>query len=273
MSTSVNYDALFNMVQFNIHKSLISIGIQDDDYRRLSQLYDVDLSLLHKVISNIQESNTAYAKKLETKLDLTKLAEQPIKLAFLGDSITSDRMGYMNVIRRAMQGQDNVTFFDFAISGQKSGDLFTIMYPNVIGEHVDIAHIMIGTNDMRRMDDDTLLYHTSPAEYEKNLDYIVRELVRDRTKVILTTIPPVSTINTKKSYPNHRLLFLEEDRILYNDIIKRIAQEYGATLNDMDPLYGQFTVEELTIDDGLHLNNLGQELLTYGVMKTLLSVL
>ena len=240
MSTNVNYDALFNMVQFNIYKSLIPIGIQDTDYRRLALVHDVDEAILEQVISEIDANNSVYAKKLTNRFNLAKLAEKPVKLAFLGDSITSDRQSYLNIIRKAMDGQDNVTFLDFAISGQKSGDLFTIMYPNVISEHADIAHIMIGTNDMRRMDDDTLLYHTSPAEYEKNLDYIVRELVKDGTKVILTTISPVSQANAKKNYPNHRLLFTEEDRILFNDIVKRVAQKYGATVNDMDALYGQY---------------------------------
>lgn len=272
MSTNVNYDALFNMLQFNLYKSLIPIGIQDHDARRLAQVHDVDIAMIQQVISEIGENNAVYAKKLAEKFNLAKLAERPVKLAFLGDSITSDRQSYFNILRKAMAGRENVTFLDFSISGQKSGDLFTIMYPNIISVHADIAHIMIGTNDMRRMDDDTLLYHTSPAEYEKNLDYMVRELIKDGTKVILTTLSPVSQAKAKENYPNHRLLFLEEDRILFNDIIKRVAKKHGAIVNDMDALYGQYPVEELTIEDGLHLNALGQEVLTYGVVKTLLSI-
>ena len=272
MSNNISYGMLFSMMKFNIHKSLIPIGISDDDYPRLAKVYDADDALMEQVISTIEKSNTMYAQRLTDKFDLVKLIEKAVTLAFLGDSITSDRQSYFNIIRKAA-GNGAVTFLDYSISGQKSGDLFTIMYPDIISAHSDIAHVMIGTNDMRRMNDEMRLYHTSPEEYEKNLDYIVRALVNDGTKVILTTIPPVSQDKVSKNYPDHRMLFLEEDRILFNHILSHIAEKYGATLNNMDRFYCQHTPEELTIPDGIHLNALGQELLAYGVMQAILDVL
>ena len=272
MCNNISYGMLFSMMKFNIHKSLIPIGISDDDYSRLAKVYDADDALMEQVVSTIEKSNGLYAQRITEKFDFAKLIEKPITLAFLGDSITSDRQSYFNIIRKAT-GNGNAVFVDYAISGQKSGDLFTVMYPDIISVHSDIAHIMIGTNDMRRMNDEMRLYHTSPEEYEKNLDYIVRALVNDGTKVILTTIPPVSQEKVTKNYPDHRMLFLEEDRILFNHILSHIAEKYGATLNNMDSFYCQYTTEELTIPDGIHLNALGQELLSYGVMQTILDVL
>ena len=271
--SGVSYEALYNMLQFNLYKSLIPIGIQDNDCSRLAMVHGVSEEELCRVIMDIQEINANSARKLSAELDLSGLTKKPVKIAFLGDSITSDRHSYLNIIRKVVEGSENIKILDYSISGHKSADLFTAMYPDVISEHVDIAHILIGTNDMRKMADDSGLFHTSPSEYKKNLDYVVRALIEDGTKVVLSTISPVCQEIVQKHYPNHRMLFMEEDRTMFNSIVKGIAEKYGAKINDMDEIYGRYSVEELTIEDGLHLNIYGQQLLALGVAKALMDAI
>lgn len=264
-------DYRFNF-KFNLHKSLIPIGIDDNDYQRLKAVYGVDDAWMEETLSQFAQSNARYAEKLRRSFDLDKLEKKPVKIAFFGDSITSDRQSYLNILKDAVKDSKNVTLVDMAISAHKSVDLFTAIYPNMVAEHADIAHIMIGTNDVRRINDAQRLYHTSPNEYEKNVDYVVSALVKDGTKVILTTIPPYSQEKADKSFVGAHVLFLEEDRTLFNGILHRIAKKYGAVLNDMDPLYHQYPVEEITLDDGIHLNEIGQDLLAQGVVKTILEL-
>lgn len=272
MSNVPEIDYAFNF-KFNLHKSLIPIGIEDNDYERLQTVYGVDDKWMNESIAKIKESNVRQAEKLGSKFDFSKLVTKSVKIVFLGDSITSDRQSYLNILKEAMKKLPDINLVDMAISGHKSGDLFTAIYPNTIGEQADIAHIMIGTNDVRRINDDRKLYHTSPSEYEKNVEYVVSALVKEGTKVILTTIPPYSQEKADRSFVGAHVLFLEEDRKLFNGILTRIAEKYGAILNNMDDLYSKYSPEELTLDDGIHLNEMGQGLLCEGVAKTILELM
>ena len=272
MSTPSEIDYLFNF-KFNLHKSLIPIGIDDHDYDRLKTVYGVSDEWMKQTVESIESSNKQHAEMLSSQFDFEKLNKKPIKIVFFGDSITSDRQSYLNILKIALQNYKNVQLVDMAISAHKSGDLFTATYPNMIGEHADIAHIMIGTNDVRQINDEDRAYHTSPEEYEKNVDYVVSELTKDGTKVILTTIPPYSQDKADKSFVGCRALFLEESRKLFNSILAWTAEKHGALLNQMDELYAPYTAEELTLTDGIHLNAIGQDLLAQGVMKSILELM
>ena len=52
-----------------------------------------------------------------------------------------------------------------------------------------------------------------------------------------------------------------------------VAGKYGAVVNQMENVYGQYTAEELTRDDGIHLNELGHELLAQNLLKILLDMI
>lgn len=261
-------DYQFNF-KFNLHKSLLPIGIDDHDLSRLSVVYGVDSAWLRNETALIRRANARCAAHLETQFNLSALSGKQAKIIFLGDSITSDRQSYLNILKQALSGTPDLKLIDLAISAQKSVDLFTGVYPDIIAQRADIAHIMIGTNDVRRIDDERRLYHTSPAEYEKNMDFVIGALIRNGSSVILTTIPPFSREKAAQHFAGGYVLYLDEDRRLYNEILARLAQKHHAVLNQMDEAYSKYTAGELTLDDGIHLNTLGQELLACGVLKAL----
>ena len=130
-------------------------------------VYGVDSAWLRNEAALIRRANARCAAHLETQFNLSALSGKQAKIIFLGDSITSDRQSYLNILKQALSGTPDLKLIDLAISAQKSVDLFTGVYPDIIAQRADIAHIMIGTNDVRRIDDERRLYHTSPAEYEK----------------------------------------------------------------------------------------------------------
>lgn len=271
MSEAAQMDYFFNF-KFNLHKSLLPIGIDDHDYKRLETVYGVDEAWMRQAVEIIDASNRAQAAQLTAQFDLQKLNTRPLKIVFFGDSITSDRQSYLNVLKAATEGFKNLTLVDMAISAHKSVDLFTALFPGMIGEHADIAHIMIGTNDVRQMDDALRLFHTSPEEYEKNVDYVVSQLVQDGTQVILTTIPPFCEEKTARGFEGCRALFREESRVLFNNILEKIALRHGVLLNRMDARYAGHAAVDLTLDDGIHLNAVGQALLAQGVADAILQL-
>ena len=272
MSNVPEIDYAFNF-KFNLHKSIIPIGIDDYDYDRLKTVYGVSDEWMKQTVEAISASNKEHAEILAKKFDLEQLNKKPVKIVFFGDSITSDRQSYFNIMKVALQDCQNVNLVDMSISAHKSTDLFTALYPNMVGEHADIAHIMIGTNDVRQMDDDKRLHHTGPEEYEKNVRYVVSELVKDGTKVIITTMPPYSREKSSVVFAENRALFLEESRQLYNGILARVAKDCNVVLNEMDARYAAYTPEELTLDDGIHLNAIGQDILAEGVVEAIIDLI
>ncbi len=267
-----DFELSFNF-KFNLHKSIISIGIEDSDWERLAVVYGTDLHWVKTEVEKIEREVQEGAKKVASAMNLDKLkAARSLKVAFLGDSITSDRQSYLQMIREVVKDIPAFEIIDFSISGHKSGDLLTAMFPNVVGAEADIVHIMIGTNDLRRNDDKYGVSHTSIQEFEKNMNYIVGILREEGTKVILSTVPPFSQAKAVENFVGYRMLFREEDRQAFNEVLRKIARKYGAIVNEMDEIYGQYTPDELTLIDGIHLNQTGQELLAEGVVKKLVEM-
>lgn len=272
MANISEQERLFNF-RFNLHKTIFSIGIEDHDYVRLQEVYDVDSEWMKLIVSEFAQSNALYAQRLKEECDLSAFGLRPLKIIFLGDSNTSNRQSYLNILKAATEDYPQLQMVDKSVSGFKSGDLLTAIHPGVIGEHADIAHIMIGTNDFRRIVGSEKLYHTSPSEFEKNLDYVVSAFIKDGSRVILTTIPPFSKERSDKHFARSNGVFEEEDRQLYNAIIEKIAHKYGTYLNEMDELFARHTPEELTVPDGVHLGELGHSTLALGVTRSILNLL
>jgi len=260
--------------KFNVHKALGSMEISDTDQKMLAAVYNVDEADVALELQYARERISFFAEELRKETDLDFLKELPDKkIVFLGDSNTSNRHSYYNIIRTVLSEYPQITTIDRAISAQKAIDLFTAVYPATVDLHADIAHIMIGTNDVRRIDDRRDVFFTSPQEFEKNVEYIVSSLTKEGTKVILTTIPPISGIKTQIQYAGYHTVYLEEDRLLFNESLMRIAEKHGAILNQLDPVYAPYTAEELTLDDGLHLNDLGNTLLAKVLLQAILSAM
>jgi len=267
----ISYDFPF-CFKFRLHKAYCHfIGIIDSDNDRLRDVYGVDQDTYDAVIKAEEEHNAKYAEILKKKVDLSKLGERPLKIAFLGDSITSDRNSYLNIIKKAVEDMD-VEFFDFSVSGATTASMFAVARPDYTDVHADIAHIMIGTNDIRSIDDEIGYAITSATEFEKNVGYIVRELTKEGTKVIISTIPPIVLERAKAHFTASKMIVREEDRVAYNAILEKIADKYGAVFNKMDEHYGKYPMEELTFADGHHLNEIGQEILTEQVAKRIVEV-
>lgn len=262
-----NLEFQFNF-KFNLHKSCIPVGIDDHDYPRLSVVYGVPEEELMEEVRQTEAGNRAEAELLIAgkKDALAKLSGK--RIAFLGDSITSDRASYFNILRTALEGYD-VQLLDDSISGYKLVDIITSLVPNVTGFNADIVHIMIGSNDMKRTTDGADMILFSPEEYERDLNYLLQVLTKCGAKVIISTIPPFDLPKIKVKFWDANVQYFEEDRARFNAIVRGKAAQWGCMLNEMDPTYSGYTTDELTRDDGLHLNALGQRLMVNAVLDKL----
>lgn len=270
-------DAIFPLqmnLNFNLHKSLTPFGVDDFDAIRLAGVYGADIQMVQDELQDIRKHNERKAYKLCQEIDITPLKNiGETSIAFLGDSITSYRQSYFHIIRAALDDCRNIRFFDHSVTGYKSVDMMELVWPTLMSEAPAIAHIMIGTNDLWCVDG----YWDTPwigiAEYEKSLHCVASALAAIGTKMIFSTIPVLchEKLAAYNDVSGYRYRSRESDRQAYNDVVRNVAQEFDAAVNEMDSEYSQYSPADLTFSDGTHLNGLGQTVLAKKVLQYLIA--
>ena len=267
------FENAFNL-KFNLHKAYTDIGIKDDDAARLGTIYDIPQNEIGGVLEGFTAENKKNAAAVlaeypEIKIDSGKR----LKIAYIGDSITSDRISHQRIMQTILDPYISIEIRDFSISGWKVSDVYTAYYPGIANYAADIAVIMIGTNDMRITNDEFRYNHTSLGEFERDLTYVVRKLTDADCRVILCTLPPFCMEKMTPALPDWKILYTQEDRERYDAVILDTAEKCGCLLVDMRERYASYDPAEITIEDGLHLNGAGQTMLAGEVFKKLLPLL
>jgi len=255
------FEGEFNL-KFNLVKAYIDIGLSDDNAELMAMIYGLSPEEYSAAISGFEQSNRKNAAEvLAAHGAFHPDPDTPCKIAYLGDSITSDRESHQHIVREILKDCKNIVFKDFSVSGYKASDLFTQYYPDIADFSADIAVIMIGTNDMRITDDEYRFNHGGLSEYSRNIDYLTAKLTASGTKVIICTLPPFDMSKLDIALEGWKVLYTEESRGQYDEAIVSAAKAHGAILVDMREIYKDNASEDLTIEDGLHLNGKGQTLL------------
>jgi len=257
---------LYNCVKFNMHKLILDLPEQDAD--RIANVFQADRNEVETLIESFQQSVRAEAQRIRRDMTIPE-PEGKRSIVFLGDSITSDRESYLNTIRELYRDRPDVTIIDAAISGDKSDDAVMRFYERTLRYEPDVACILIGTNDLRRNDDDYAGSCVSLGDIEKNLRYMIALLKSRGAKVILTTISPIINEQLRTRFPDSNWRYEQFEIDALNQLIHDLSVEYRITLNDMRATYAQYSPEELLLKDGLHLNALGQRLLLRSTLACL----
>lgn len=257
---------LYHSIKFNMDKLATKENTNDSEW--LGYVFRASPLEVGKMLASFDETVE------QQRIGILKKMKKPEvhgrhRIAFIGDSITSDRESYLRVIQKLYQADETIQFIDAAFSGDKSDDAKMKLYFRVIRHKPDIVHILLGTNDMRRNQDDKGSTCVSIRDYEKNMDYIVSILRQVGCKIVLSTISPVDNAGLKRRYPQDHWYYERSDLECCNQILEKIALQHQIILNDMRNVYGKFQPQEILLKDGLHLNELGQSLLLEHVLKCL----
>jgi lysophospholipase L1-like esterase len=267
------FENAFNL-KFNLHKAYTDIGIKDDDAVRLGYIYEIPQDEIGGVMEGFAAENRKNAAAVLAGYPEIRInKEKHVKIAYIGDSITSDRISHQRIMQTMLAPYPNIEIADFSISGWKVSDVYTAYYPGIANFAPDIAVVMIGTNDMRITNDEFRLHHTSLPEYERDLDYVVKKLTGDNCRVIICTLPPFCMEKMTIALPDWKILYTGKDRERYDAVIINIAEKYDCILADMREKYAVYDPAEITIEDGLHLNGAGQTMLAGEVLQKLFPLL
>ncbi len=108
----------------------------------------------------------------------------------------------------------------------------------------------------------------SKDAFKDSLKNFVAIANKYNAKTILVNITPV--IEEKNKEPNHRgkvrsNKYVEE----YNEIVKQVADEESVELANVYSLFNEAGLDSLFIDDGLHPNSLGHEIIFDAVLSSI----
>ena len=236
-------------VRFNLHNSICSYPISFDILKPLVDISEEELKDWLKEIDHIQ-NNRAMRLKTSYSQQIEKLNGK--KVLFLGDSITSDNLGYRETVIRAA----GLKGINGSISGGTSSMILHSAKMLIESEKPDIVSLMIGTNDSISTEREDLNM-VSIAEYERNVREIVRWAKRCRTNVLLFEIPPIIEATFSESFAHQSKIQTNKNIQKYNKVLKFIAED-----NKIELLSNRWLMEnrEFYEPDGIHLSLNGQEM-------------
>lgn len=263
------FEGVFNL-SFNLHKSYTDIGIKDDDKRKMACIYDLTDGELAEALREFDGYNSDNAESvLKSCGGLDVNPDKEIRLAFLGDSITSYRMSYRCIIEKILGGCGNVVMKDYSIAGLKVTDLFTAFYPYINDFHPNLATLMIGTNDMRITNDEYGFTHTPLDHFTRDIEYLIKKLNDIGCTTVAITLPPFCMKKMDVALDGWKIQYREDVMKEYDEAIVSAAEKNGAVLVDMRDVYAKYDPYDITIEDGLHLNPKGHGILAERVFAAL----
>ena len=249
-------EAMQIAVRFNYQK-MAPLGIADDDYRRVAMSLDLSEDGVKELCQQFKAQNKAAASELfPNPVHPTR----ECRICFIGDSITSERTSYMNILRTAFEDQSNVLICDCAISGWKTSDVIFEFEGYVPGFKPDIVHIMLGTNDARNAFPDTDSSAAGLSGYRRNITQIIETVKKLGAAVIVTTIPP-----TKPSPALDCGIVPVWETKDFNDILRDVCKQANVPLNDMESTLTAELDGVIDTFDHVHLSAYGQKLMAKSV--------
>ena len=230
-------------IRFNLHNSVCNYPAS---FEVLKPLVDLDDEQLRAYLDKIDKTHAQRAERIEKELADKLNALVGKKVLFIGDSITSDNLGY----RRTVTKVAKLNALDGAVSGGTSSTVLHSAKMQLQSFKPDMVSVMIGTNDSVSVDRENL-HQVSMEEYERNVRAIAEWSLKSGAKVLLFEIPPIHEQRFAASFASQYKLQSNDTIKRYNRVLKNIANEYKI------PLTSNSWIEDQSVDlmfepDGIH---------------------
>lgn len=197
---------------------------------------------------------------------------------FQGDSITdcgrdyedlySLALGYPKKIAEIYDnlfGDNEITFINKGISGNRSSDLLDRYEKDFKAIHPDFISILIGINDVWRKYDRN--DPTSCKQFEANYRKLLSDIKRDMPNTKIMLIEPFVLHSLPERETWH------EDLDPKIQVVRKLAREFADYYLPMDGIFATlcantYTPSELALD-GVHPTDLGHSVIAYEYLKLL----
>ena len=213
-------------------------------------------------LATYERIHTERILRLPASLDLTPLRGK--RVVFVGDSITSDNIGYRLTVTRAAR----LRATDTSLSGGKTNNILEDAKQAILAEKPDMVSIMIGANDSP-IKGEPLKHGVALPQYAENLREIVRTAAEVGAKILLLEITPIHEANFAAHYEGKQKFQTNKNIEEYNGAVREIAAEFGATLLQNGWLGAAEDFEK----DGIHLSDAAQERLARRWLETAVNLI
>ena len=234
--------------RFNLHHNVCSVPISEEMLQNFLQQQEADLRTMLSEVDAIQKQR---AERLKQRYGSQLDGLRGKKVLFLGDSITSDNLGY----RRAVTETAELVGVDGSVSGGTSSTLIQMVKRQIEKEKPDLISLMIGSNDSVSVEREDF-HQVGISEYERNVSAILRWAKQQDAKILLFEIPPVVEERFAKNFSGQSKLQSNLNIERYNDVLKRLARQYEIEVVSNGWLSES---KDFFEPDGIHLSILGQK--------------
>ncbi len=198
----------------------------------------------------------------------------PSTIMTVGDSITTYRYGYAEILRALIglvEPEQPVQFYNHGRSGYTSTHGLEHTFTQYLAQKPDWVFLKYGANDTKRFNGAQGKLLVSIEEYTANFTTIVDAFLSVDARIILSTPSPVveSIVNTDPNMAAMNITWDNADIQACADALKRIARERSIPLVD---LVGAFTTDPdraLYCPDGLHPGPAGHQILIEHVLDSI----
>lgn len=208
-------------------------------------------------------------------LPIASIEEKPKKVIFFGDSITELGVkdnGYITVLSQYLKTKNmnqNFELIGSGIGGNKVYDLFFRLEKDVLTHHPDIVVLWIGVNDVWHKS--TFGTGTDIDKFESMYEGIIERLSSKGIKVFCCT---PACIGEKTDHSNSQDGDLNE----YSKIIRKVAENQKVGLIDFRKVFLAYNLTHnhqnkskgILTYDGVHLNDIGNELVANLIFQTVI---
>ncbi len=186
------------------------------------------------------------------------------RMYILGDSISAGQ--FVSQDKKFTHILQNSDFFRHrriqlhvdAISGQTSRQAL-LYFPEKLQIHkIDFLLIQLGINDSNYwLSEGGLHPRVSVESFRANIkEIIARAQLMNISKIVLLTNHKLS----KKILVNKKVWLLEDSKLIYDDVLRELAQNSGVSCYDISnewPNSPNTIGEKLLLEDGVHLSEIG----------------
>ncbi len=232
-------------VRFSLHRGCRSFEEDQFDIHAIPGLAKNDIEQYIGECNSYQEK---IAKELQSKYDLSALNGR--RTLFIGDSITTDRLGYRGIVTKAAK----LNAVNGSFSGATSTDMARYAYELTQASSPELVSVLIGTNDAVMVGGEPMFNTVSIEEYSRNLGNILDISLSSSAKVVLMTIPCCNeyAFNSQNApFGKHQD---NANIAAYNRVVRKKAEEKSVAQLDLERLLIQHSAENLHEPDGIHLN-------------------
>lgn len=232
-------------------------GVLDDDWFDSCDKIKITKEEIESFILECHKKQQLTAEKLIKKYGEKMTVLEGKKVLFVGDSLTTDRLGYRGIITKAARlNSKNVSY-----SGATSVDMYRYLYGHIIDFEPEIISVMIGTNDAMGHCGKNRESIVSKDEYRRNIRGILESSKQSGARVLITTIPQLDEEAFLQT-SDVRIMKNDDKNIAeYNKIVRKEAIAAGVELIDLESTLKEISKRGIYEPDGIHLSTEGQEIL------------